>query len=327
MKTREHAAVIAIPCLNEAKHIERILDHFLDTTSLDLWVLDGGSTDATIDLVKRRRSDSGRIKLISNTEKLQAAAVNLAASLADQEGYEILLRVDAHANYSRDFATKVIDTLIEEEVSSVVVHMKTIGGNPFQDACADLFNSPLGAGNSAHRLGGKRGLVDHGHHAGFFIRDFLSLDGGYDTRFQANEDAEFDIRLKKAGKKIFFEDNTEVEYIPRPTVKGLMKQYFRNGYFRSQTFQKHKIAPSIRQTLPTLVSISNFSSLGLSLFLPLSIYLPVCYLVLVLTLATRYTSKLRPLHILRISLGAIVSHHSFGAGMVIGYTKGFKHAQ
>ena len=50
--------------------------------------------------------------------------------------------------------------------------------------------------------------------------------GGSDESFTHNEDAELDLRLGKAGHRIWLTGNTFMTYYPRAAFRPLARQYF-----------------------------------------------------------------------------------------------------
>lgn len=248
-------AVIVVPTLNEAEHIADVV-HALSTKDADgnlipIWIVDGKSADGTADLVKALNLT--HVTVIDNPMRTQAHAINLAAELAANEGQvDYLIRADAHAHYTTNFSTKLLETLQETQADSVVVPLKTVGGTKLQAAAAVLFGSWLGTGGSPHRTGVLRGYVDHGHHAAFRLDAYLRI-GGYDTDFRANEDAEFDYRLIASGGKIFLENEIAIDYVPRPSVIATFRQYQRNGKYRIRRAIKHNVRLGLRQLIPALL--------------------------------------------------------------------------
>ncbi|MDB5441080.1 MAG: succinoglycan biosynthesis protein ExoA [Caulobacteraceae bacterium] len=315
--------VVVIPTLNEAAHIEGLVRQLLQDAIFTppgpaaIWVLDGGSGDDTRGLVDAMAERDSRVRLIDNPRRTQSHAVNLAAELAAEAGARRLVRIDAHALYPDSFVSGLLRTLETEGADSVVVPMRTVGGDPLRDAAADLYNSWLGNGGSPHRSGKVRGFVEHGHHAAFRLDAFRGA-GGYDTQFVANEDAELDKRLIGSGRRIFLENALPIDYIPRGTLTGFWKQMWRNGRFRVWTSTKHGERLGLRQLLPIGVALGVIGSLVLGLVWPPLALGAALYVLLVTALAIKAAGRLTPGHVGRIVMLAVISHLAFGLGALRG---------
>ena len=81
--------LVVIPTLNEARHIETCIRSLIaddaDMLDVDITVADGGSTDETVSIVKSMISEFPKLKLLDNPKRLQSAAINLAAGVAERE--------------------------------------------------------------------------------------------------------------------------------------------------------------------------------------------------------------------------------------------------
>ena len=260
-----------VPCLNESEHIETLLTDLLaDSVGLTLTiaVADGGSTDGTQDIVARIATTEPRVRLIHNPQRIQSAGINLAVREFG-EGRVWLARIDAHAAYPKTFIATLISEARRTGASSVVVAMTSEGTNCFQRAAAVAQNSVLGTGGAAHRRSGEEGFVDHGHHALFDLKQFVSV-GGYDDALSHNEDAEFDIRLARAGGRIWLTRATGVTYYPRSHPLALYRQYVNYGRGRAHTLTHHRVRPKVRQFLPACV-LPTVLALGLSPWIPMMV--------------------------------------------------------
>lgn len=276
--------LIVIPTLDEARHIGGLLDWLaprLERLGARLVVADGGSTDGTCDIVAARAAASNRIELLPNPARLQAAGVNLAVRRLAGPSTEWLLRLDAHAAYPEDFCETVLGEGRATGADSVVVSMVAQGEGLWQRAIALAQNSRFGNGGAAHRLAGRGRWVDHGHHALMRLDAFRDA-GGYDEGFSHNEDAELDLRLMRAGRRIWLTGATSVTYFPRTTPWRLALQYARFGQGRARTLLKHGRRPGARQAIvialaPALL-LAALTPLSPVLSLPLVLWLLACLL-------------------------------------------------
>lgn len=248
-------SLIVIPCLNEAEHIEALVDKLrpsLAPLNAVILIADGGSTDGTREIVARLAQDDPSVLALDNPKRIQSAAINLAVAEYGSS-FDFLIRIDAHGTYPDDYCQKLVDEVIATGADSVVVAMETVGFTPFQKATAYAQNSKLGNGGAKHRLGATSHWADHGHHALMRIAAFKAI-GGYDESFSHNEDAEFDYRFRKAGYRIWMTDRTSMVYYPRAKIGPLFRQYFSYGRGRARNVLKHRVAPSLRQLLPLAVA-------------------------------------------------------------------------
>ncbi|HEY8614648.1 glycosyltransferase family 2 protein [Phenylobacterium sp.] len=248
-------ALIVIPCLNEEAVIADVIQQVLNDDGLIdplVLVADGGSSDRSREIVADIAARDPRVRLLANPGRLQSAGMNLAARVMGGER-PWLVRVDAHADYPKNYASTLIEEARRTGADSVVVSMDTRGEGFFQRAVAVAQNSVLGTGGSAHRLASHGQWVDHGHHALFSLEAYTAV-GGYDESFSHNEDAELDLRLAEQGGRIWLTDKVRIGYYPRSTPKALAKQYFSYGRGRARTVLKHYTPLKIRQALPLAVA-------------------------------------------------------------------------
>lgn len=312
---RRKVAVI-IPTLNEADHIGGLLRAFLrqGPSIVEIIVADGGSSDGTPEIVERMAATEPRIRLIHNPARLQAAGFNLAAAKASLE-VDTLIRVDAHSSYPSDF----VETLLAEQAGSgaesIVNRLRSVGTGGFQAAVAAASNSIFGTGGAAHRQGAPSCYIDHGHHALFDRATFLSL-GGYDEAFAANEDAEYDVRLRIAGGRIWFTNKADIAYFPRRSPRELMRQYFRYGAGRAQTLLRHAEPLRWRQRVPALLLVVLAFALLLSPIIPSLLAVPAAYVASLISATLILMIRERRFCVWGALLALPIMHLAWGAGFV-----------
>ncbi|WP_231643937.1 glycosyltransferase family 2 protein [Mycolicibacterium baixiangningiae] len=269
---RPSEVIVVLPALDEAQHIAACIrslmvphDWMAGTTMV---VADGGSRDATREIVKDLAGEFPNLVLIENPGRLQSVAVNTAVEQVACPGHRIMVRCDAHAIYPPRYVQDVAIALRDKGVASVTTPMDAVGRSPVQRATAWIVDTPLGSGGAAHRGGKRSGFVDHGHHAGFDLEWFRRI-GGYDGTFSHNEDAEYDMRLTEAGGRIWLEAGIRMAYVTRPTLRGLWRQYWNYGRGRARTVVKHRAVPRLRQMVPVVnVALLSLSAMAGLLWWP-----------------------------------------------------------
>ncbi|MFN3513198.1 MAG: glycosyltransferase family 2 protein [Phenylobacterium sp.] len=264
--------LVVVPTLNEAAHIEGVLQQLFDDAGVArmlIVVADGGSTDGTPEIVARIAAARHNVVLLHNPKRLQSAAVN-AAVAARGAGMTWLGRVDAHAAYPPNYVSRLIAVAEETGADSVTTSMVARGETCFQRAAAAAQNSRLGTGGSAHRAGTRSAWVDHGHHALMRMAAFVAA-GGYDETFSHNEDAELDHRLGAQGSRIWLTTEVAIDYFPRRTARALFRQYRNYGQGRARTVRLHRTPLKIRQMLPLAVAPAIMLALASPAFWPLAL--------------------------------------------------------
>jgi succinoglycan biosynthesis protein ExoA len=308
-------ALIVIPTLNEAAHIETVVRNLVQDNVRDdriIVVADGGSTDGTSDVVRSLAREFDGIHLLRNPKRLQSAGINLAVQIYGAEA-EVLVRCDAHCGYPAHYVSRLLKTLNERNADSVVVTMDSRGDRCLQKAVAWVSDTKIGSGGSAHRGGTQSGFVDHGHHAAITI-DAFRRAGGYDDTFSHNEDAEFDCRLRAIGGRIFLDSNIRLSYRPRSGLRSLAKQYFNYGRGRSRTVRRHPGSLRMRQFLvPTHIALMSCAIL-LAPVQPLLLALPAAYLSILSLTAMMIAVKHRSICGLLALPAAVVMHFAWALG-------------
>ena len=98
------SSLIVIPCLNEASHIEALIEKLrpsLTPLNARVVIADGGSTDGTREIARRLAAEDPRVLFLDNPKRIQSAAVNRAVAELGA-GSDYLIRIDAHGTYPDD---------------------------------------------------------------------------------------------------------------------------------------------------------------------------------------------------------------------------------
>ena len=313
------AVIAAIPTLNEADHIADVLTALMDGDPIaaicPVVVADGGSTDGTQAIVRNLSVRYPNLRLINNPGRIQAAALNLFLA-PNYDGYDILVRCDAHAAYPPGYVSALVSSLDASGAASVVVPMDAVAlQGCFQRGLTWIADSKLGAGGSPHRGGVRSHFVEHGHHAAFRMDVFRAL-GGYDTGFAANEDAEYDRRVIAAGHRIWLDADIRIGYFPRSTAPGLWRQYFKYGAGRARTCRKHAVRPAPRQMIPVFHTLLVVVAILALPWTRLPLLWPLLYLVLVGAAAASQALRHRSVCGLMGAPALAIMHLAWGLGFL-----------
>jgi glycosyltransferase involved in cell wall biosynthesis len=321
-----HVTVI-MPCLNEEEGIFASLESLVDDWVLaegEVLILDGGSVDGTRRVVNEFAQKRGvfgpdaPIRIIDNPDRYQVFGLN--AGIRAARG-EFIVRADAHCLFPPDYVRNCVDLLRDKEpdgAANVGGVMEPKGSTFRQNAIAMAMQHPLGVGDARFHLGTKSGFTDTVY-LGTFRKSVLEEIGLYDTGQRTNEDAELNLRLLEAGRKIYLDHNLRVAYFPRRTFSALARQYFAYGRGRARTTRKHRRMTSWRQVVPPVFIPILAAATASGAFRPLFWLFPAAYGVAVFVAAVFFPAagrNDRPALGVRIaaSWAMIVMHISWGTG-------------
>lgn len=310
---------VVMPCYNEEKFIKKSIESLIDDYSLkycEFIVVDGMSSDGTQNVVKSFIKQGHPLRLQENKKRIQANGLNLGISEARGE---IIVRADAHCLYPPGYIKKCVELLKKTGASNVGGIMLPQGTSMEQKAISLALKHPVGVGDAKWHLANFNGYVDTVY-LGTFWKKLFDEIGLYDTNCKTNEDAELNLRILKAGKKIYLDSSIKVIYLPREALGNLALQYFKYGRGRCYTTLKHRKITSLRQLGPVALVVGLFLSIILSFLWPLLILLPLSYLLsLFFTALFSWSKKSIPFkQKLLIILAFAIMHICWGAGFLSG---------
>jgi succinoglycan biosynthesis protein ExoA len=300
---------IVIPCFNEEKTIRNLLTAIsaqdYPSARMEVVIADGLSTDNTHQEINSFKAANPQLKIlvVDNPKRIIPAGVNAAVHSSTGE---IIIRLDGHSKPYPDYVTNCVSALEQARGDNVggVWEIKPSTGTPMAACIALAAAHPLGVGDAYYRSGKQAGAVDTVPF-GAFKRTLFDQLGGFNEDLLANEDYEFNTRIRQRGGVVWLDPSIRTVYLSRPNLAALGRQYFRYGYWKFKMLQKYPTTLRWRQALPPLFVASLLFLAILSIFIPL----------------VRYLLGLEMLVYLLILLyfGAIIAqkHHRFGC--IIGF--------
>jgi len=323
---REIAMVsIIIPCRNEEKFIGKCLDSIIENDypkdKLEVLVMDGISNDDTRAIVQKYCQKYSFIKMIDNQQKIVSTALNVG--IQNSKG-GIIIRMDAHNVYGKDYILKCVHYLNEYNIDNVGGVCVTLPGSNtvIAESIAFALSHPFGVGNSLFRIGSKEPRYVDTVPFGCYKREVFEKIGFFDEDLIRNQDDEFNLRLIKNGGKILLVPDIVSYYYSRDSLLKLWKMFFQYGYFKPFVAKKVGAIITWRQLIPALFISSLIISGMLSLFFkPLSLvflFITFSYIItnIGFSLSIALVKGFKYLFILSVVFATL--HFSYG----LGYLKG-----
>jgi glycosyltransferase involved in cell wall biosynthesis len=244
-----HISVV-IPCRNEERAIaaclRSVLAFELPGLEMEVIVADGMSADRTRDIVDEFARRDPRLRLIANPSGSTPAGLN--AAIRQARG-EYVARVDAHTEYAPDYLRECLSVFLQSGAENVGGPARTRSASYIQRSIAAAYHSRFAVGNAAFHQPRYEGPVDTVPY-GFWKRTRVLELGLFDEELARNQDDELNLRLIRAGGRIWQSPRIRSWYLPRASLTALFRQYARYGYWKVRVIQKHGAPASWRHLVP-----------------------------------------------------------------------------
>lgn len=250
---------VVLPVLNEARDLPPLLEQLRAQTpppgGFEVLVVDGGSTDGTRERVAEAAADWPGLRLLDNPRRRSSAARNIGAREA---GGRYVLYVDGHCVLPRrDYLVRLLE-VFESTDAGCLCRPQPLHGlaeGPWARAVAQARHSPVGHKPGSDIYGGEPRETEPHSAGAAYRRDLVESLGGFDERFDACEDVEFNHRVSLSGVRSFLHPDLAVEYRPRSSVRGLFRQMLRYGRGRSRLMIRHPSVVPWMLLAPTLLLV------------------------------------------------------------------------
>ncbi len=315
---------VILPIRNEALHIGRCIESVCAQdcapVRLEILVVDGMSDDGTRAILAHYAARDSRVRLLDNPQRIVPAALN--RGLVASRG-EIVIRVDGHAVIAPDYVRRCVADLERVDAECVGGPIRAAGETYVARAIAVAQSSPFGVGNAAFRHAQISQYVDTLAFGAYRRRAFDRI-GVFDEELVRNQDDEFNLRLTRAGGKIWLDTDICSTYFSRSTLHGLWRQYLEYGFWKVRVIQKHRRPASWRHLVPGTFVLALAASVMISLVLKTPIaFLFVCLPYISASLmASAWTAARRGwrfLPVLPLAFGAM--HLAYGIGFLTGLAR------
>lgn len=283
---------VVMPLYNEEKYIEKCIDSLLlqdyPKENMEWIFVDGESKDNTKEiLLNYKKKYPELIKIYNNPDKTVPFAMNIG--IKNSKG-EYIIRLDAHAEYNKDYINKCVFYLATTDAMNVGGVLETKSRGFMGEAIALMLSSKFGVGNSQFRTNGISGYVDTVPF-GAFKKEVFEKFGGYDERLTRNQDNEMNFRIRKNGGKIFLSDEIKAAYYCRDSIRGISDMALKNGMWNVITMKLCPGSMGMRHFIPLLFLLSLIVLPLLSLISSKIFYLFIFEIILYISLDIVFSVK------------------------------------
>lgn len=210
-------------CLNEGADIKDFLNSVINQSKKpdEFIIVDAGSTDGTIDIVKKYQEKHRWIRLIVKRNVSRGKGRNIAIKNAKGE---IIAVADAGCILQKDWL-KNITSPFKEGYDIVIGYYKPFYKNDFQFFCGRLL------------VPKKLDVIRMSSRSLAFKKAVWKETGGYEENVDVGEDTIFHWKILKKKLKTKFEKSAIVYWIMPRSSKELFKKFFRYGAGYWQTIK------------------------------------------------------------------------------------------
>lgn len=316
------AVSVIVPCRDEALHIESCIRSILacdpPSAAFEVIVADGMSEDGTRDVLFRLAQEDSRLRIIDNPGRIASTGLNAAIRAARGD---VVIRMDGHSEYAVDYIRQCVALLEHTGADNVGGPARTKAVGYLQRAIAAAHHSCFAVGGARFHNVDYEGPADTVMY-GCWHRALFERIGLFDEELVRNQDDEFNLRITRAGGKIWQSPHIKLWYRPRSSLKSLFCQYMQYGFWKVRVIKKHKIPASFRHLVPGLFLATLIGSGCLAPFSERALWASVglvglyCVAVLVASIHLAYRTGLDLLPILPVVYWCY--HFGYGYGTLRG---------
>jgi len=270
---------VVIPCRNEVRYIKRVLESVLDAElpagGLEVLVADGMSVDGTREILEDFARRHGNVRIIDNPAKITPTGLNSAIRASRGE---IIVRLDAHTEYDRNYIARCVAWLEKTDADNVGGQLRVLPTDDtvFGRAIAQSISHPFGSGNARH----KTARISEPEYVdtvpfGCYRRSVFDRIGYFREDLARSQDMEFNIRLRANGGKILLVPDVSCSYLARTEIRGVIPYYLSNGFWAVFPLKFGVIAVKLRHMIPFFFVAGIMGSAAVSLFSRIGLWMLV----------------------------------------------------
>ena len=329
MRDSEPWLATVLPVLNEEEHIETclrsLIQQSLPAREHVIFVLDGGSTDATRDIVQNICSGLDATKhpaihLLDNVGRFVPHARNLALQQMSERITHVL-EFNGHIEIETNHLLRMKETwerLKRQHPQLAGLGCRVLGFDGTQSTIESIIDatlsSPLGGSSGQFASFREEGPTNVPAFA-LHLRSALDAVGGWDESFLTSQDSDLSMRLVKAGYELLRTPDVVVRMRRRTSFKSWFLMSHRYGFWRTKVLLKHPRRLVLRELFPLFGIVTTCI---LWFVHPTWALIPIAMYGAVLFLSGLAHVKNGITHLLGVPYSLLLLHTGFTIGLIDG---------
>lgn len=318
---------VIIPCRNEEKTIHLVLEALFEQSfplqNMEIVIADGLSTDGTRRAIHAFSEAHPALfmRLVDNPKQIIPTGLNTAIKASKGE---LIVRMDAHSLPNQDYVQRCYNAHQEGKAENVggVWKISPQNNGWVARSIAAAAANPFAVGDAHYRFTEKAAYVDTVPY-GSYKRELFEKIGYFDESLLANEDYEFNTRIRQSGGRIWLDPAIQCTYFARATFATLAKQYWGYGFWKAQMLKRYPETLRWRQALPPAF-VLGLVVLALVGFIwpiawPVFAVIVGLYLAVQLVPAIQISLKAGDIHLsIGVVIATLIMHFSWGTALIVG---------
>lgn len=261
---------VVLPVRNERAMLPRLIDELLrqnyPSDRFEILVVDGRSTDGTADLVRRRFCNKQvRVKVLDNPRIHSSAGRNIGIRAA---AGEVIVFIDGHCTIPSRNLLEDTAAIVTQTGAGCLCRPQPLRAD--SETHTGEVIAQIRSGHLEREMT-TCGLTDPVQGGCTYRRAIFNRVGLFDESFDACEDVEFNVRVRKAGIRAYADPRLAVYYQPRKNVRSLFRHLVRSGRGQIRLLRKHAGTVTKAQFAPLALLVLLALTPIAWLFLPANI--------------------------------------------------------
>lgn len=231
---------------------------------VEVLVADAMSMDATRELVLRIAGDDPRVRMLDNTKRTRAAALN--AVLRAGRG-EIVVPMDPAGDYARTHVTKCVQALEASPADHLAIVPRTAGRTLVERALAAAQKTKLAFAAGAELARGEEPVPAL---LGAVKRRVFDRIGMFDPGAHVEEDDELSHRITRSGGAVTMRRDIVVHKADASSFKDLFSRHYQLGKSRARRTVKDRRLTSVRTLAPLAIVLGGGALVATSSVQPIT---------------------------------------------------------